>query len=50
MINIGTIIFQLFSILIPVAFIVLIVLFVRSSKKRDERLNRIEEKVDNLKK
>jgi hypothetical protein len=50
MINIGDTIFQLFSILIPVTFIVPIVLFIRSSKRRDERLKRIEEKVDNFKK
>ena len=48
MLNLGDIIFQLFAILVPVFFVVLIFLFIRSSKKRNERLNRIEEKIDNL--
>ncbi len=48
MLNLGDIIFQLFAILVPVFFVVLIFLFIRSSKKRNERLNRIEEKIDYL--
>lgn len=43
MVNIGDVIFQLFAILIPIAIIVVIVFFVRSSIKRKEQLNRIEE-------
>ncbi|MDP4086072.1 MAG: DUF4083 family protein [Bacillota bacterium] len=46
--NIGDIIFQLFTFLFPVIFIILIVLFVRSSKKRNEQLKRIEEKLDKV--
>ena len=47
LLNLGDIIFQLFAILVPVIFIILIFLFIRSSKKRNERLKRIEEKIDN---
>ncbi|WP_181444664.1 hypothetical protein [Bacillus sp. 03113] len=47
--NIGDIIYQLFTILAPVVFIILIVLYVRNTKKHNDRLKRIEEKVDNLK-
>lgn len=43
MVNIGDVIFQLFAILIPIAIIVVIVFFVRSSIKRKEQLNRMEE-------
>lgn len=46
MLNIGDIIFQLFAMLIPVLFIVGIVLFIRSYKRRNEQLDRIEEKLD----
>jgi uncharacterized protein YoxC len=46
MLNIGDIIFQLFAILVPIFFIVIIVFFVRSSRKRKEQLDRIEEKLD----
>ena len=46
MLYVGDIIFQLFVLLIPIAIIVAIVIFVRSSKKREEQLNRIEEKLD----
>ena len=42
MLNIGDIIFQLFALLIPIIIIAVIVFFVRSSKKRMEKLNRIE--------
>ncbi|MBN8211118.1 DUF4083 family protein [Bacillus sp. NTK071] len=44
--NIGDIIFQVFAFLIPIAIVVAIVFLVRSSKKRKEQLNRIEEKLD----
>ncbi|PLS03364.1 DUF4083 domain-containing protein [Neobacillus cucumis] len=46
--NIGDIIFQLFAILVPIVFIVAIIFFVRSSKKRKEQLDRIEEKLDRI--
>lgn len=46
MLNIGDIIFQLFVFLIPIVIIVAIIYFVRSSKKRKEQLDRIEEKLD----
>lgn len=46
--NIGDLIFQLIVILIPIVFIVLIVLLVRSSIKRNEQLKRIEEKLDKV--
>ncbi|RSD28873.1 DUF4083 domain-containing protein [Mesobacillus subterraneus] len=44
--NIGDIIFQLFTLLIPFSLIAAIIYFVRSSKKRKEQLDRIEEKLD----
>lgn len=46
MLNIGDILFQLFAILVPIIFIVAIVFFIRSSKRRKEQLDRIEEKLD----
>lgn len=46
MFNIGDVIFQLFALLIPIVIIVAIIFFVRSSKKRKEQLDRIEEKLD----
>lgn len=46
--NIGDIIFQLFVILVPIIFIISILLFVRSLKKRNEQLKRIENKVDKI--
>jgi uncharacterized protein YoxC len=45
---IGDIIYQLFTILIPIVFIVAIIFFVRSSKKRKKQLDRIEEKLDKV--
>ncbi|WP_187393466.1 hypothetical protein [Bacillus sp. E214] len=48
MLNIGDIIYQLFSILVVIFFIVMIVSFFRSSKKRKEQLDRIENKLDKL--
>jgi Na+/melibiose symporter-like transporter len=46
--NIGDIVFQFIMILIPIVFIVLIVIFARSSKKRKEHLKRIEDKLDKV--
>ena len=46
--NIGDIIFQLFTFLVPIIFIILIVLFVRSTKQRNVQLKRIEEKLDKV--
>lgn len=46
MLNIGDIIFQLFAILVPIFIVVVIVFLVRSSKKRKEQLDRIEDKLD----
>ncbi|MDQ0242601.1 uncharacterized protein YoxC [Bacillus fengqiuensis] len=46
MLHIGDIIFQLLAVLIPVSFVVAIIFFIRSSKKRKEQLDRIEEKLD----
>lgn len=48
MINVGDVIFQLFSLLIPIGIILLIVQVVRSMKKQEERLRRIEDKVDRM--
>ncbi|MFD2445014.1 DUF4083 domain-containing protein [Bacillus sp. CGMCC 1.16607] len=48
MLNMGDIVFQLFAILIPVLFIGLIFQYLRSTKKQNERLKRMEEKVDKL--
>ncbi|CRK81267.1 DUF4083 domain-containing protein [Neobacillus massiliamazoniensis] len=44
----GDIIFQLFVFLIPIIFIILGIVFFRSSKKRTEQLKRIEEKLDRV--
>jgi uncharacterized protein YoxC len=46
--NFGDIIFQLFVFLIPIIFIILGIVFFRSSKKRTEQLKRIEEKLDRV--
>ncbi len=46
--NIGDMIYQLFVILVPIIFIMTIVLFLRSSKKRKNQLKRIEEKLDKV--
>lgn len=48
MINIGDILFQLFGILVLVFFIAIIVFVARSSKKRKDQLDRIEEKLDRV--
>jgi uncharacterized membrane protein len=44
----GDIIFQLIVFLIPIIFIILGIVFFRSSKKRTEQLKRIEEKLDRV--
>jgi preprotein translocase subunit YajC len=49
-INMTDVIYQMFAILIPVTLIILIFFFVRSSKKRNEQLKRLEAKIDNLQK
>lgn len=46
MVNVGDVIIQLVMLLIIVLVIFLIVNFIRSSKKRQEQLNRIEKKLD----
>ncbi|WP_335571774.1 DUF4083 family protein [Neobacillus vireti] len=46
--NIADIIFQLFTFLVPIIFISLIVLFVRSTKQRNVQLKRMEEKLDKI--
>ncbi|WML44557.1 DUF4083 family protein [Neobacillus sp. PS3-40] len=46
--NIGDIIFQLITILIPIFLIVFIIAFARSLKKRKEHLKRIEDKLDKV--
>ncbi|MGN7400873.1 hypothetical protein ACTHO0_13570 [Cytobacillus praedii] len=50
MINITDVVYQMFAILIPVALIIMIFFIVRSSKKRNEQLKRLEAKIDNLQK
>lgn len=44
--NIGDIVFQLFTLLIPIILITLLIVFIRSSKKKNQQLKRIEEKLD----
>ena len=44
-VNIGDLIFQLFSLAIPIILIVIFFLFWRASKQKKEQLNRIEEKL-----
>lgn len=46
--NLGDVLFQLFSIAFIVLIIVLIVSFFRSNKKRNDQLNRIEKKMDDM--
>lgn len=45
---IGDIIFQMIVFLIPIIFIILCIVFFRSSKRRTEQLKRIEEKLDRV--
>jgi hypothetical protein len=45
-VNVGDIIFQLFALGVLISFIAILFLFWRSSKKRKEQLNRIEDKLD----
>ncbi|MBT2756904.1 DUF4083 domain-containing protein [Mesobacillus foraminis] len=49
-VNMGDIIFQIFSLGVPIFFIAILLLFWRSSKKKKEQLNRIEEKFDSIQK
>ena len=49
-INLGDIVFTLFTLGFVVLIIVLIVLFIRSNSKRKKQLDRIEKKMDNLNK
>ena len=48
--NIVDILFQIFSLAIPITFVVFILAFWRASKAKKEQLNRIEEKLDQLQK
>lgn len=48
--NNGDLIFQLFTLGVPIFFIAILFLFWRSSKKKKAQLNRIEEKLDSLQK
>nr|WP_295974213.1 DUF4083 domain-containing protein [uncultured Bacillus sp.] len=49
-VNIGDMIFQLLFLGVPILIMAILLLFWRSSKKRNEQLNRIEEKLDSLQK
>lgn len=46
MFNGGDVVFQLIALFIPIALIAACILLVRSSKKRKEQLDRMEEKID----
>jgi sensor domain CHASE-containing protein len=46
--NSGDVFFQLFLLAFIVLIIVLIVSFFRSNKKRNDQLNRIEKKIDDM--
>lgn len=48
--NVGDIIFQLFTLGVPIFFIVIILLFWRSLRRKKEQLNRIEDKLNSLEK
>ena len=48
--NVGDIIFQLFTLGVPILFIVIIVLFWRSYKRKKAQLDRIEDKLNSLEK
>jgi hypothetical protein len=47
-INVGDIIFQLFSLAVPLFLVFVLIQLWRSSKKRKEQLERIEEKLNQL--
>lgn len=49
-VHVGDIIYQLFALGVPIFLIVILFLYWRSSKKKKEQLNRIEEKLDSLQK
>lgn len=46
--NLGDALFQLISLAFIVLIIVLIMSFFRSNKKRNDQLNRIEKKIDDM--
>lgn len=48
--NVGDIIFQLFTLGVPILFIVIIVSFWRSYKRKKAQLDRIEDKLNSLEK
>lgn len=48
MINFGDVIFQLFSVLIPICLIFVIVYYFRSTKNRNHRIENLEAKVEEL--
>ena len=49
-VNMGDVVFQLFSLAIPIIFIVILFSVWRASKQKKEQLNRIEEKLDRIQK
>jgi hypothetical protein len=48
--NVGDIIFQLFSLTVPLLLVFVLIQLWRSAKKRNEQLKRIEEKLNQLEK
>lgn len=48
MLELGDQFFQIFVFLIPITLIALIFILISTSKKRNEQLNRIEEKIDKI--
>ncbi|WP_078596544.1 hypothetical protein [Evansella clarkii] len=46
--NLIDIIYQVFALIIPVSIIILIIYFVRSTRKKSEQLKKIEQKINDL--
>jgi uncharacterized protein YoxC len=46
--NLINIIYQVFALIIPVSIIILIIYFVRSTRKKSEQLKKIEQKINDL--
>jgi preprotein translocase subunit YajC len=46
--KIGDIVFQLIASLFPIILMISLIIFIRSSRKRSQQLNRIEEKLDKV--
>ncbi len=48
MITLGDLIFQLFAFLVPLTFIIVIIVMVRSSTRKREQIEKLEARVEDL--